>query len=531
MKKNKSLFLKVFGIVALGICTFSLSACSLIEDLIGSMIPEESATEIVLNGANQVEVPLSGTYEEQGAKAYYEGQDISNKIKITYYCGQDKVEAIKTDALLTYTASYTVSYKGTNLEAKRTIEIVEPEIPIVDFRLIGENHVTVGLHSTYIDKGFVATYNTKDVSSDVAISYYLDNDEISEINTDREATYVVKYNLNHKGYTAELQRNVIVSDVDSIEVYFLELGNKYTGDSTFIKTGDTDILIDAGSRQNSATTIADFIDRYCTDGKLEYVIATHAHQDHIAGFVGSNTDQGILKRYKIDTLIDFSLTNATSAIYNNYVSLRDEKIASGDIKHHYTANDCIQGTNGAQKVYDLAPGITMEILDQKFYRETTSDENDYSVCTLFTQGNNNYLFTGDLEKDGEASLATLNNLPEVELFKGGHHGSYTANTDTLLSVIKPKNVCICCCAGSDEYTKTPANMFPAQAAINRIAKYTDKVYVTTVVKDTEPGYQSMNGNIKFFCQKGTDYSIGGSNNDVILKETEWFRNNRTWPTY
>ena len=120
-------------------------------------------------------------------------------------------------------------------------------------------------------------------------------------------------------------------EVAPLDINFLELGNKYTGDSTFIKAGDVDILIDAGSRKNSATTISTFIDTYCTDGVLEYVIATHAHQDHIAGFVGSNTDTGILKKYRIDTLIDFSLTNATSAIYNDYISLRDEKVASGDL--------------------------------------------------------------------------------------------------------------------------------------------------------------------------------------------------------
>ena len=327
------------------------------------------------------------------------------------------------------------------------------------------------------------------------------------------------------------QRSTYVGNSAAMDINFLELGNKYTGDSTFIKAGDVDILIDAGSRQNSATTIANFIDNYCTDGVLEYVIATHAHQDHIAGFVGSNSDQGILKRYKIDTLIDFSLTNATSAIYNNYVSLRDEKVASGDIAHHYTANDCIQGNNGAKRIYTLGEGMTMEILDQKFYREKTSDENDYSVCTLFSQANNHYLFTGDLEKDGEKSLTELNTLPEVELFKGGHHGSYTANTDTLLNVIKPKTVCICCCAGSDEYTSNPDNMFPAQAAINRIAKYTDKVYVTTVVSDNEKGYTSLNGNINFHCAKGKEYTVIGSNNSVILKESDWFKNNRTWPTY
>lgn len=317
----------------------------------------------------------------------------------------------------------------------------------------------------------------------------------------------------------------------AIDINFLELGNKYTGDSTFIKAGDKDILIDAGSRNGSAATISEFVDQYCADGKLEYVIATHAHQDHIAGFVGTNAAEGILKHYKIDTLIDFSLTNATSAVYNNYISLRDEKIASGDIAHHYTANDCIQGTNGAKKVYDLSEGITMTILDQKFYRETSGDENNYSVCALFTQGNNNYLFTGDLEKEGEKSLTELNDLPEVELFKGGHHGSYTANTDTLLSVIKPKTVCICCCAGSTEYTSNPDNTFPAQDAVNRIAKYTDKVYVTTVESSDDKGYKSLNGNINFHCEDGHEYLVTGSNNSIILKDSEWFKANRTWPTY
>ena len=319
-------------------------------------------------------------------------------------------------------------------------------------------------------------------------------------------------------------------DVAPIDINFLELGNKYTGDCTFIKAGDTDILIDAGSRNGSASTISAFVDTYCTDGKLEYVIATHAHQDHIAGFVGTNSAEGILKHYKIGTLIDFSQTNATSAVYNNYVSLRDEKVTSGDIEHHYYANECVKEENGAKKIYDLAPGITMEILDQKYYYEKSSDENDHSVCTLFSQGNNHYLFTGDLEEKGEASLVALNDLPEVELFKGGHHGSYTANTDTLLNVIKPKTICICCCAGSDEYTSNEDNMFPAQAAVNRMAKWTDKIYVTTVVSDNEKGYASMNGNINFHSDKGELYVVTGSNNNTILKETDWFRNKRTWPS-
>ena len=396
-------------------------------------------------------------------------------------------------------------------------------------KLKGNSKQYVSIGGTYMEEGAIATFKGEDISNEIVTSYFnKDNERVTAIATDVETSFTAKYEINHENFSKSLTRQIIVSDVSEMSINFLELGNKYTGDCTYIKAGDTDILIDAGSRNGSSKTIGDFIDQYCTDGKLEYVIATHAHQDHIAGFVGTNAAPGVFDRYEVETIIDFALHNTTSKVYTDYIAARDAEIALG--AKHYTALDCVKETNGASKIYELSAGITMEILYQKFYETNTSDENDYSVCTLFTQGDNHYLFTGDLEKDGEASLVASNTLPEVELFKGGHHGSYTANTDTLLSVIKPETVCICCCAGSDEYTSNPDNMFPAQAAINRIGKYTDKVYVTTVVSDVEPGYQSMNGNILFYCESGSGYTVTGSNNNTILKETEWFRKNRTWPS-
>ena len=126
-----------------------------------------------------------------------------------------------------------------------------------------------------------------------------------------------------------------------LSFHFLALGHNYTGDSTYIKAGDVDILIDAGSRQNSAATIASEVDKYCTDGKLEYVIATHAHQDHIAGFTNTKTNDGIFKRYECEVIIDFALTNADTAVYNNYVTAREAEVALG--AKHYTALDCVKG--------------------------------------------------------------------------------------------------------------------------------------------------------------------------------------------
>ena len=311
-----------------------------------------------------------------------------------------------------------------------------------------------------------------------------------------------------------------------LSVHFLELGNKYTGDCTLIKVGDVEVLIDAGSRKDSAGTIVPYVQNYCTDGVLEYVVATHAHQDHIAGFVGTSDVDGVLESFVCETIIDYSLTNSTSAIRKSYEELRDKEVQAG--AKHYTALECYQETNGAQRSYELGGGATMHVLYQKFYEEKTSEENDYSVCLLLTHGENNYLFTGDLEKKGEESLIESNALPKCKLFKAGHHGSSSSTTDALLSVIEPEIVCVCCCCGSDEYTENVPSMFPTQVFVDRVAPYTDKVYVTTIVADNKNGYQPMNGNI-VVVSDGKNLTVNCSNNDTLFKDTQWFKENRTCP--
>ncbi len=364
------------------------------------------------------------------------------------------------------------------------------------------------------------------------------NTSVLDTSTPGVKTLEISYTENGTTKSCQIQITVTQSGVianSNLSIHFLELGNQYTGDSVYIKAGDTDILIDAGSRKGSAATIGNYVDNYCTDGVLEYVIATHAHQDHIAGFVGTANAKGIFQRYECKNIIEFARSDSTTQIYKDYQTARDAEVQAG--ANCYTAMDCINNANGAQKTYDLTGdgSITMEVLYQKYYDNKSSDENNYSVCVLITQGENNYLFTGDLEKEGEASLVQCNpNLPEVVLFKGGHHGSYTSSSAVLLSKIKPQYVCVCCCAGTTEYTngKVGPHTFPAQEFVDRIAKYTDNVYVTTLaVLDSSgklKGYTSMNGNIVFSCING-QISLDCSNNNTKLKDTEWFKNNRTCP--
>ena len=65
--------------------------------------------------------------------------------------------------------------------------------------------------------------------------------------------------------------------------------------------------------------------------------------------------------------------------------------------------------------------------------------------------------------------------------------------------------------------------------IDRVAPYTDAVYVTSLGDDgAEGGFTSMNGNIVVTSGSG-GVTVNCSDNNTLLKDTEWFANNREMP--
>ncbi len=376
----------------------------------------------------------------------------------------------------------------------------------------------------------------------------------------------------------------VEGDCDPISIHFIDRQEQYSGDSVYIKVGDNDILIDAGARKGSAKAIEAYLEDssrsdYVSDNKLEYVITTHAHQDHIAGMMGTSKT-GILYRYKVDNLIDFSYVDAqdgknvinnadpansngdarfvsyegtyqsgsstennSTGLYKDYVEARNYAIEKGTTWH--TAGELCNSSTDYSYTVTLGKGVTMTLLYSFFYDHTSaeitslesnykrsnfSDQNDYSVCLLFTQGSRHFLFTGDAEAYAEHSLVKYNNLPNVDLFKAGHHGSYTASSDELLDVVDPDLCVVTCCAGNKEYASDANHTFPAQEFINRIAKHTDRVYVTTLGSfEDKSHYEAFNGNVVVSYDSSCAETLTCSNNQTKLKDSAWFKANRTCP--
>lgn len=371
------------------------------------------------------------------------------------------------------------------------------------------------------------------------------------------------YSKSENDTTVKIAGEVQQAEEGAVSVHFLELGNRYTGDCTYIKVGENiDILIDCGSKANSIPTVDAYLKQYVTDGILEYVIVTHAHQDHYAGFATSAKVKSIFDLYQCKNIITFSTTNQktdsqyientiatnqvestlgitsyasaskdTSALYRNFTRELTETLERDKTAKHLTAsqiiNDAAHYPNGEIEL-DPVNDISLQILNNYYYTNKAESDNDYSVCTLLKQGQKKYLFTGDLEIEGELELVELNDIGKVHLYKAGHHGSKTSSSMELLTEIDPDIVCVCCCAGSSQYTSDAKNQFPTKQFIINISQFTDAVYVTTLCIDYEAGkFESFNGNIVVMAKKeDIDPTVYATNNTTKLKDTDWFKQNR-----
>lgn len=265
---------------------------------------------------------------------------------------------------------------------------------------------------------------------------------------------------------------------EELTIHYLDLNA--SGDCILIDYGNYEILIDAGGNKRAGSEIiVPYLKQYVEDNTIELMIATHGHEDHIAGFVGLSNQPGVLKDFSFKTIVDLgagydNLTNknAITQLQSQYNELRDAKIQEGT--KYYTIRDIF---DLKMEKWSIAPDFTFQFLKNKFYdipyEKYTQNLNNYSICTFLKYQNWSYLFTGDLEKEGEDSLIELNQLEKVSVFKAGHHGSETASNENLLKIIQPDIAVF-----TADSTKESTYNFPHVAAIERLTQYTTTFYTS-----------------------------------------------------
>ncbi|MBQ1814601.1 MAG: MBL fold metallo-hydrolase [Ruminococcus sp.] len=236
-------------------------------------------------------------------------------------------------------------------------------------------------------------------------------------------------------------------------VHFLDVGQ---GDAIFIElpNGKT-MLVDAGENYHGQG----IIDYVQTIGyhKLDYVVATHPHEDHIGSM------PYIVRNFEIGSIYMPDVTANTAT----FESLLKTIKAKG-----------LRVKNGRTGVHIIKDGeLTADIIAPD--KPDESNLNNSSIVLLLTFGNVSYLLTGDAEtKELNAIRADMH----ATVLKAGHHGSKTSTTQTLLKKISPC-VTVISCGKNNDYGHPHAEVLKMLKSVNSSVYRTDRDQTVIVATD------------------------------------------------
>ena len=232
--------------------------------------------------------------------------------------------------------------------------------------------------------------------------------------------------------------NIVTSDLN---IYFLDVGQ---ADSILISNNNTNMLIDAGNNEDG-DLLVDYIKEELNISKLDIVVGTHPHEDHIGGLddIINNIDvEEVYLPEVITTTKTFE--DVLDAIEKNKLEITvpeidsSFKLGEAEFKVLYTGTD-------------------------------DSDLNNTSIVLKMTYGKYNYLFTGDATDKVEKLI--LNKNIKADVLKVGHHGSAYSSTEEFLTKVGPKYAIISC-ASKNSYGH------PSPETITRLEQTGAKIYNT-----------------------------------------------------
>lgn len=224
---------------------------------------------------------------------------------------------------------------------------------------------------------------------------------------------------------------LVDSNKVEVKVHFIDVGQ---GDAIFIQYEDFHALIDAGDN-SSEETVVNYLTEQGVDD-LELFIATHSHADHIGGA------DAVLNTFDAEFIVDCEWLSDTET----FVDYKNAMIKnSSDTRTVYRTNDSdiiIEiNADGTQPKYgkDYEDG---DMIIKIIANNEDEDVNNSSTVVLLDILDTEFLFTGDLEEEGEKAL--LDKFTDIEVLKVGHHGSNSSTCDEFLNAIKPEYGIISC---------------------------------------------------------------------------------------
>lgn len=238
-----------------------------------------------------------------------------------------------------------------------------------------------------------------------------------------------------------------------LAVHFLDVGQ---GDAIFVELpNDETMLIDAGENYHGEGII-NYI-KNAGHGKIDYLVATHPHSDHIGSlpYIVRNFDIGSVYMPKV-TATTKLYESLLKAVKNKKLTVKNGKAGVNIVKTDDLSVDIIAPTK----------------IDE-------SNLNNCSIVIMLTFGDNSFLLTGDAET-GE--MNSIKESLKADVLKAGHHGSKNSTSKGLLKKIKPE-ITVISCGKNNEYGHPNQEVLTLLKSMKSSIYRTDKHKTVIVVSD------------------------------------------------
>ncbi|MDE6659178.1 MAG: MBL fold metallo-hydrolase [Eubacterium sp.] len=284
---------------------------------------------------------------------------------------------------------------------------------------------------------------------------------------------VIVFALFGGGYYFTAETNTLetgknLQKEDTIVVNFLDVGQ---GDSEFIQLPNGKCMLIDASVSEASGKIIDFISALGYS-KIDYLVATHPHADHIGGM------KAVVERFDIGEIYMPKVSTNTKTYENLLLAIAEKGL------NVHTAK---AGTVAIEE-QDLSAKFLAPI------KAKYDNLNNYSAVLRLQYGNNVFLFMGDAENTVEKEILknSTKSVLKADVLKVGHHGSKTASGFEFVSAVSPKVAVI-------EVGENNTYHHPHDKSINNLTELGSKVLRTDI--NGNVAVVSDKTEIAVYCEK------------------------------